>query len=101
MMRAVDPGRPQIVPKVQLQVNPKHPIIIRLNATRKVEAELARDAAEQIMDNALIQAGLIDDSRTMVPRLNKLLERALKSTASSSAPAAAAAANTSTTTESQ
>jgi HSP90 family molecular chaperone len=78
MMRAVDPGRPTIIPKVQLQINPKHPIITRLDAVRKVDGVLAQEAAEQIMDNALIQAGLIEDSRTMVPRLNKLLERALK-----------------------
>ena len=30
--------------------------------------------AEQLLDNALISAGLLDDATTMVARLNKLLE---------------------------
>jgi len=44
---------------------------------RKVDEDLAREGLEQIFDNALIQAGLVDDSRSMVPRINKILERAL------------------------
>jgi molecular chaperone HtpG len=30
--------------------------------------------AEQILDNALITAGLLEDSRPMVARLNRILE---------------------------
>jgi len=44
---------------------------------RTSQPDLARDVAIQIFDNALIQAGLIDDGRAMVPRINKLLEIAL------------------------
>jgi len=62
-----------------VQVNSRHPIIVALNDLRKEpsRADLAREAVAQIFDNALIQAGLIDDSRSMVPRINKLLEHAL------------------------
>ena len=33
---------------------------------------------EQIFDNALVAAGLIDDARAMIPRLNKLMQSVLK-----------------------
>lgn len=77
MMKVVDPRHAPELPKQQLQVNSRHPIIVRLNAIRKSQADLARDVAFQMFDNALIQAGLVDDGRSMVPRINKILERAL------------------------
>jgi HSP90 family molecular chaperone len=78
MMKMVDPTRAPTQPKVQLQINPAHPVILRLNQVREVDSLLARDVAEQIMDNAMIQAGLLDDNRSMVPRITKLLDRALQ-----------------------
>jgi HSP90 family molecular chaperone len=78
MMKMVDPTRAPSQPKLQLQINPSHPVILRLNSVREVDSVLARDVAEQIMDNAMIQAGLLDDNRAMVPRLTKLLDRALQ-----------------------
>ncbi|XP_049849359.1 TNF receptor-associated protein 1 homolog, mitochondrial-like [Schistocerca gregaria] len=78
MMKMVDPSHAPTTPKVQLQINPSHPIIVKLNSIRNVDPELARDVSEQIMDNAMIQAGLLDDNRSMVPRLVKILDRALK-----------------------
>jgi len=79
MMKAVDPRNAPELPKQQVQVNSRHPIIVALNDLRKEPArvDLARETVAQIFDNALIQAGLIDDSRSMVPRINKLLEHAL------------------------
>jgi len=77
MMKVVDPRNAPELPKQQLQVNTRHPIILRLNDTRKSNPALAKDVALQIFDNALIQAGLVDDGRAMVPRINKILERAL------------------------
>jgi len=77
MMKVVDPRNAPELPKQQLQVNTRHPIILRLNDARKNNPDLARDVAFQIFDNALIQAGLVDDGRAMVPRINKILERAL------------------------
>ncbi len=77
MMRFVDPGRAPVVPKVHLQINRKHPIIVGLESLRVSDAALADEVAQQIMDNALIQAGLLDDSRAMIPRLNKLIEKAI------------------------
>ena len=54
-----------------LEINPQHPIIIRLAAARSAggEAEtIAKLVAEQLLDNALIAAGLVDDPRTMLGR---------------------------------
>ena len=31
-----------------------------------------------MFDNAMVAAGLLDDSRVMLPRLNKLMERLVK-----------------------
>jgi len=75
MMQMVDPERAPQLPKQQVQVNPKHPIMQRLNSLRDSNPDLASDIANQVMDHALIQAGIMDDPRTMVPRMNKLLER--------------------------
>jgi len=77
MMRVVDPKHQPELPKQQIQVNTKHPLIIKINEIRVNEPDLAKEAVLQIFDNALIQAGLVDDSRSMVPRINKILERAL------------------------
>jgi len=77
MMKAVDPQNTPELPKQQIQINGKHPLIININVLREVDPGLAKDAIEQIFDNALIQAGLVDDGRSMVPRINKILQRAL------------------------
>ena len=39
---------------------------------------LLQVVAEQVFDNAMVAAGLLDDSRVMLPRLNKLIERLVK-----------------------
>ena len=94
-----------MLPKQTLEINPAHPIIVRLYEARAAQPDVARAVAEQvgdansfdcmvyekrdctpcpvallllqIVDNALIAAGLIDDSRTMLPRLTALLELVL------------------------
>lgn len=40
----------------------------------------------------MVAAGLLDDSRVMLPRLNKLIERLVKADAASSSSSSAAAA---------
>ncbi len=61
-----------------LEINPRHPLIKNLPQVRINDEELAKNAAEQILDNALIQAGLIVEPRTLVERSYKILEKALK-----------------------
>jgi TNF receptor-associated protein 1 len=78
MMRAVDPNNSGELQPQQLELNPRHPIVIGLAALSETDATVARDIAEQLIDNALVGAGLMDDPRTMLPRLNRVLELALK-----------------------
>ncbi|MBI3885230.1 MAG: molecular chaperone HtpG [Opitutae bacterium] len=60
--------------KVNLEINPRHAVIKRLAATRTSSPEKAQLVAEQLLDNALISAGLFEDPAKMVARLYKLLE---------------------------
>jgi TNF receptor-associated protein 1 len=59
------------------EINPAHPIISRLDAMRQQDAPLAASVAEQILDNARVAAGLLEDPRAMLTRLNQLLEKVL------------------------
>lgn len=84
--------------KQKLAINPYHPIIKNLNSLRISHPDFAVLIAEQIYDNALIAAGLLDDPRSMLQRLNALLEKSssLSSvvTASSETVPSAAASTT-------
>ena len=64
----------EMLPKQTLELNPGHPIVVQLNTLRTSSPLVAVTVAEQLFDNALVAAGLMDDSRTMLPRLNRLLE---------------------------
>ncbi|WP_019850801.1 molecular chaperone HtpG [Desulfitobacterium sp. PCE1] len=68
----------QDVPAGILEINPKHALIQRLNDLRKNEDSFAPLAAEQLFANAQIAAGIIVDPRSMVHRLNEILEKALR-----------------------
>jgi TNF receptor-associated protein 1 len=63
--------------KQDLEINPRHAIVIRLARMRETDELLAVKVAEQVLDNARIAAGLLDDPRTMLKRLNELLEELL------------------------
>ena len=63
--------------KHDLEINPAHPILARLDAMRSKDATLSASVAEQMLDNARVAAGLLDDPRAMLNRLNQLLEKVL------------------------
>ena len=69
----------ETAPPVQfdLEINPSHVIVKRLEAMRHSDAALAAKVAEQVLDNARVAAGLLEDPRVMLKRLNELLERVL------------------------
>jgi molecular chaperone HtpG len=71
------PGVPEGEPKLDLEINPAHPLIVRLEDIRQTNESLAGKVAEQLYDNARIAAGLLEDPRTMLKRLNEILEQAL------------------------
>ena len=76
MMKAMKKDEPEAPVKVSLELNPRHAVIKRLAALREGNPERATLVAEQILDNALIAAGLFEDPSKMVARLYKLLEQA-------------------------
>ncbi len=63
--------------KHDLELNPRHNLITRLHRMRQTDATLAGKVAEQILDNARVSAGLLDDPRVMLKRMNELLEQVL------------------------
>jgi len=77
MMRMVDTSEgtrdSMPLPKQNVEINPSHPLMVGLYKIRETEPMLAKILAEQVYDNCLMAAGLLDDSRTMIPRLNDLL----------------------------
>jgi molecular chaperone HtpG len=80
LMKAMKQGDDETAPaKHDLEINPAHPVIVRLEAMRQKDAALAGSVAEQIHDNARVAAGLLEDPRTMLNRLNQLLEKVLTS----------------------
>lgn len=60
-----------------LELNPRHPVIVRLEKMRQGDEALAAKVAAQIHDNARVAAGLLEDPRAMLKRLNELLEQVL------------------------
>ena len=73
-----DGGALPPLPPQKLRLNVAHPVVIALSKASSVDEVRATAAAHQLLDNAIVAAGLMDDPRTMLPRLNKLLELALK-----------------------
>jgi TNF receptor-associated protein 1 len=65
-------------PKLDLEINPRHALVHSLNALRKTDAAKAAMICEQLLDNTLLAAGIVEEPRLLVGRLNKLLEMAAK-----------------------
>ncbi|XP_050722612.1 heat shock protein 75 kDa, mitochondrial-like [Eriocheir sinensis] len=62
----------------QLEINPSHPIIVKLNGLRSSNPRLAELTAKQLFSNAMVVAGLVEDPRTVLTTMNELLELALE-----------------------
>ena len=63
------------------EINPSHSVIKAIAALSKgggEKEEMAKIAAEQVFHNAVVNAGLMDDARHMIPNINRLLEEVLK-----------------------
>lgn len=76
MMRAMDENFKDVV-KVELEINPRHPLVKKLSEAKDANPELAKLVARQLLDNALISAGLLDDARDTISRMNTLMEKAM------------------------
>ncbi len=76
MMKAMkneDFGSAQVV----LEINPAHAIVRKLAGVTASNPELSGLLAQQLLDNALLSAGLLDDPQTMINRMHKIMEQAL------------------------
>jgi molecular chaperone HtpG len=76
MMKAMDENFQDEV-KVELEINPRHPLVKKLSETQDKDPDLAKLVASQMLDNALIAAGLLEDARDLVKRMNALMEKAM------------------------
>lgn len=73
ILKAMQQDTPAQAP-VRLELNAAHPLILKLNDLHSQNPDLAAAVAEQILDNALVAAGFIEDPRSMVNRIYHLLE---------------------------
>jgi molecular chaperone HtpG len=64
------------MPKKVLEVNPRHAILVRLNAL-SAEDERATLVIEQLYEDALLIEGLHPDPASMISRIQKIIEAAL------------------------
>lgn len=76
MMKAMGQDAPE--PKVVLEVNPRHQVIKNLASLKDSDAELAGMVTQQLTDNALLAAGMMDNPQKMVNRMNDLLAKIVK-----------------------
>merc|ERR1712066_206546 len=77
MMKQLMAGREETgmgnVP-MTLELSAKHHIVTTLHTIKDSNDAVARIAVEQLFDNACIAAGTLDDPRTVLSRLGKVLE---------------------------
>jgi len=77
MLKSVKKDAPEPEHKLDLEINPRHPVIVQLDQIRAKNPSLAEQVAEQVYDNARVAAGVLEDPRAMLKRLNELLEKVL------------------------
>jgi molecular chaperone HtpG len=65
------------IPKKILELNPSHPILVGL-VDLSDDSNLKNDIIEQIFASALLIEGLHPDPPSMIPRIQKFIESALK-----------------------
>ena len=75
MMKAMSKDGADMPQRVNLEINPRSAVMKRLFETHTTAPEKAKLVAEQILDNALISAGMLEDATPMVARMYKLLEQ--------------------------
>lgn len=76
LMKAMQKDGPEMpVPAAKLELNPGHPVVRNLATLRENNPELAGQVLEQLLDSALIAAGLLEDPSEMLKRSYAMLER--------------------------
>ncbi len=78
LMHASQPEEGEKFARRDLEINPDHEIIRGLDSGRKEDDDLARIMAEQILDSAMIQAGLPVAGRDMVKRSQEMMREVIR-----------------------
>jgi len=76
VMRAMNPNSELPPVKVRLEINPAHAVIKHLAALRSQSPEKAALIASQLLDTALMAAGLLENPAPMIRRMYQLLAEA-------------------------
>jgi TNF receptor-associated protein 1 len=78
-MRAMMKAMGQEVPAVKpvLEINPRHALVKRLSALREEKPEIASLVAQQLVDQAMLSAGLVEHPQELAARMNQILEKVL------------------------
>lgn len=76
MMQAM--GQEIPVTKATLEINPRHQVIHGLVKLVDSDGETAKLIAQQLTDNALLAAGLLENPHQMASRMNQLIEKLVK-----------------------
>ncbi len=75
MLKAMNPDSKLPPATVKFEINPKSEVIKNLNSLRKNAPDLAKLVLEQLFDNALLSAGLLENPRSMAKRMNEILSK--------------------------
>lgn len=73
MLKLVDISGGNTNTKHKLEINTRHPLVVRMHSLHKSHPHMARELAEQLFDNCLMAAGLLEDARAMLSRVNRLM----------------------------
>ena len=63
---------------VELEINPRHTLVRALHGAKDDRPEFAKLVAEQVLDNALVAAGLLEEGKDMVSRVYEIMQAALE-----------------------
>lgn len=74
-LKAMGQEVPETHPEIAF--NPRNPIVMKLAELRKTDAELANMLADQVINTALLRAGMLDDPARLADNSQALLERLL------------------------
>jgi len=78
-MRAMMKAMGQDVPSVKpvLEINPRHALVKKLATLRTEKPEIAALVAQQLVDQAMLSAGLVEHPQQLATRMNEILEKIL------------------------
>jgi len=79
------------IARQKLEINPNHSLIRQLLPLSRKQPAVAKLMVEQLFDNCLIAADMLDQPRSMLDRLNKILEQTAGAINAGTTPAEAEA----------